>query len=522
VFDLYARCVVPWHLLGWIALVPWLVVLDHTTSLRSALGAGLAMCVVFVLGFFGWLPGAIQSYTGASWLVSALVLVLLSPVIQLQLVVFALVRHVVRRRGAGFARTALTGACAYVGAEWFTPKLFGDTLGYGFHPSSLMRQAADLAGPHGLTFVLVLANEGVLATLGALRTQASWRDAAVPAATVAALALALLAYGTVRTRQLAAAPAERPITAGIVQADVARYDRLRAERGTYEAVRAILDAHFALSDEARRRARLDLLVWPETVYPTTFGAPKSEEGAAFDREIGAFVSAGNVPLVFGSYDAEGDGEFNAAVFLEPVTGGRLTFDTYRKASLFPLTERVPALVDTPALRRWLPWLGRWKPGTGGEVVALHLPDGRAIRTAPLICYDAVDPAFARAAVRKGAEVIVTLSNDSWFDEGPGLRLHLVVSAFRSIETRRPQLRATNTGISAVISATGELLATAPVHDRTTLVATVAPVRNASTLVLAWGDWFRPTALALAAVLLVLPRPSRPRAGRAASRRAAGR
>jgi apolipoprotein N-acyltransferase len=496
--------------------VPWLVVLDHTTSLRNALGAGLAMCVVFVLGFFGWLPGVIHAYTGASWLVSALVLVLLSPAIQLQLVVFALVRHVVRRRGAGLARMALTGACAYVGAEWCTPKLFGDTLGYGFHPSPLMRQAADLAGPFGLTFVLVLANECVLATLKALRARRSWRVVLPPAATVAVLASALTVYGAVRTRQLAVAPAERPLTAAVVQADVARYDRLRAERGTYDAVRAILDAHFALSDEARRAAPLDLLIWPETVYPTTFGAPKSAEGAAFDHEIGAFVGAANVPLVFGSYDTDAGGEFNAAVFLEPSAGGRLTVDTYRKAALFPLTERVPALIDTPALRRWLPWLGQWKPGTGGEVVGLVLPDGRTIRTAPLICYDAVDADYARAAVRKGAELIVTLSNDSWFDEGPGLRLHLVVSAFRSIETRRPQLRATNTGISAVISATGELLATAPAHERTAIVATVAPVRDANTLVLDWGDWFRPTALAVAVALLAtLPRMPR---GRSDARR----
>ena len=491
--------------------MPWLVVLDHTTSLRHAFGAGLAMCVVFVLGFFGWLPGAIQSYTGAPWLVCALAVVLLSPVIQLQLVVFACVRHVVRRRGAGLARTALTGACAYVGGEWLTPKLFGDTIGYGFLPSPLMRQAADLAGPFGLTFVLVLANECVLATLQARR--ASWRAALRPAATVAALAGALLVYGAVRTWQLAGEPEERPVTAAIIQADVARYDRLRAERGTYDAVRAILDVHFALSDEARRRASLDLLIWPETVYPTTFGAPKSEEGAAFDREIGAYVGAAGVPLVFGSYDTDDAGEFNAAVFLESSAGGRLTFDTYRKAALFPLTERVPGLLDTPTLRRWLPWAGRWTPGTGGEVIALDLPGGRTIRIAPLICYDAVDGRYARAAVRKGAELIVTLSNDSWFDDGPGLRLHLVVSAFRSIETRRPQLRATNTGISAVVSATGELVATASVHEHTALVATVAPVRTATTLVLAWGDWFRPTALALAVILLAtLPRTRRPAPG----------
>ena len=50
-----------------------------------------------------------------------------------------------------------------------------------------------------------------------------------------------------------------------------------------------------------------------------------------------------MPLVFGAYDVDAGDEFNAAVFLEPAGDGRVEFETYRKARLFPLTERVPAL-----------------------------------------------------------------------------------------------------------------------------------------------------------------------------------
>ena len=121
--------------------------------------------------------------------------------------------------------------------------------------------------------------------------------------------------------------------------------------------------------------------------------------------------------------------------------------------------------------------------------------------APLICYDAVTPRFALEAVRAGAELIVTLSNDAWFASGEGPHLHLVVSAFRSLETRRPQLRATNTGISAVISPSGELLAQAGVHERAALVASVPAGSHSGTLMLAWGDWFGPAALALGLLLL---------------------
>jgi apolipoprotein N-acyltransferase len=142
------------------------------------------------------------------------------------------------------------------------------------------------------------------------------------------------------------------------------------------------------------------------------------------------------------------------------------------------------------------------------VSGLTLPDGRRLQLAPLICYDAVAPELAIAAVREGAELLVTLSNDAWFAAGEGPHLHLVVSAFRSLETRRPQLRATNTGISAVISATGELLTQAGVHERAALVASVPAGPRSGTLMLAWGDWFGRAALVAGLLVLGARRWSR--------------
>ena len=209
-----------------------------------------------------------------------------------------------------------------------------------------------------------------------------------------------------------------------------------------------------------------------------------------------------MPLVFGAYDVDAQGEFNAAVFLEPARDGRFEFETYRKAWLFPLTERVPRLLDRERVRAWLPWLGTWQPGAGPQVTPLRLPGGREVRVAPLICYDAVVPDLAIQAVRAGADLIVTLSNDAWFATGEGPHLHLVVSAFRSLETRRSQVRATNTGISAIISPTGELLAVAGVHERGAIMASVPAAPGSGTLMLAWGDWFGPAALAAGLVLLL--------------------
>jgi apolipoprotein N-acyltransferase len=492
-FALYVRVEWPWFALGWVGLVPWLAAVDAARTPAAALVVGLLESLLFTAAVFWWFAVAIAGYTGGSLLGGALALAALAPVMQPQFPVAALAWYAVRRRGGGSARATLAAAGAYVGAEWACPKLFADTIGHGFLASRLLRQAADVAGAPGLTFVLVVANGAVLA---AIRRP---RAALAPLAAVAAMVAVLGAYGAVRLRTLAVSGRDA-VTAAVVQGGVAHYEALAARRGRFAAVRKILASHFALSRPAIARGDVDLVVWPETVYPTTFGAPKSAAGAAFDREIARFVAGSHVPLVFGTYDA-GDGrEYNAAVALAPAGAGRLELGTYRKAALFPLTERVPAVLESAALRRWLPWLGTWAPGTGGQTLDVPRPDGRRLRIAPLICYDAVEPRFARAAVRDGAELLVTLSNDSWFAVGGGPRLHLVVAAFRSLETRRPQVRATNTGVSAVISATGELLETADVGKRRVLVATVVPERRAWTLALAWGDWFGPVAAGVALAL----------------------
>jgi apolipoprotein N-acyltransferase len=487
-------------LLGFVLLVPWLAALDTARSLRGALAQGLLFAVAFSLCVFGWFAVAINGYANAPAPLGWLALVLLAPLfLQPQVWIFAGVRHLTRSRGAGPLRLALTSAGAWVGAEWLLPKLFVDSVGHGLLPSPWLRQAADLAGVGGLTFVLLLVNECVLL---ALRVRGR---ALAPIAAGLALVGALALYGAFRTRALEREMADAPhISAALVQADISHYGSLASRVGTFDAVASILEAHFALSHEALASAPLDLLVWPETVYPTTFGAPKSADGAAFDRALAAFVAEVRVPLVFGAYEADGAREYNAAVFVEP-RDGRVEFDSYRKASLFPLTERVPAWLDSPSLRERWPWLGRWEAGEGTRVLPLRLADGRTVRVAPLVCYDATAPRLAREAVRDGAELIVTLSNDSWFAEGGGPRLHLAVSAFRSLETRRSQLRATNTGITAAILPTGEIVAQAGVHERRAVQAQVPVVAHAPTLAQRWGDWLGPASLVLAGVGLALPR-----------------
>ncbi|MCX7041441.1 MAG: apolipoprotein N-acyltransferase [Gammaproteobacteria bacterium] len=495
-FGLYARGGVA-YLLGFVALVPWLLALNATPTVPRALLSGWLMSIALVAAVFAWFGIAIGSFTGIGSLAGLLVLLAGAPLLQPQIIAFALVRHLVGRRHGPLLR-ALAGASAWVAAEWLMPKLLGDTIGHGLYPSPELRQVADLGGAAGITFLLVLVNEGVAFAIG--RRHEGVRALTMPLALSLFVPLMMGGYGMLRLQSMAGTGHvdQAPIRIGVVQSNIYDYERMRREIGAYEVVRHVLDTHYAMSRAAVEQHQVDALLWSETVYPTTFGSPKSEDGAALDREILDFVTAAGVPLVFGTYDIDANGEYNAAAFVEPKSG-KLGF--YRKTDLFLFTEHVPAWLDGPTFRRLMPWTGTWTRGDGARVFPLRLADGREIPVLPMICLDDVNPNLGIDGARLGARMILTMSNDSWFTDYPsGANLHLNVAAFRSIETRLPQVRVTANGISAVIDASGAVIAATSMGKQELLIGEVHEPEESTTLMMAWGNWVGRAGLALLVVL----------------------
>ena len=130
---LYARGGSAW-VLGFVALVPWLRSLDAAPRLRGALRLGWAMSVAYTAVAWPWFAGALGSYTGIGTPAALAVLLLAAPLLQPQLLVFALVRHAVG--GGRPVLRALAGAAAWVATEYWVPRLLDDTwiLGTGVLP----------------------------------------------------------------------------------------------------------------------------------------------------------------------------------------------------------------------------------------------------------------------------------------------------------------------------------------------------------------------------------------------------
>ena len=147
--------------LGFVALLPWLWWLDRPAGWGRRLLRAWVLSLAFVLAAFTWFGTAIAHYAQWPPAQGQAVLLLIAPLLQPQLIAWALVRQALDGRRHPWLR-AWAAAAAWVGAEWLCPKLLGDTLGHALHPAAALRQAAALGGAAGLTLVLLLVNEALL------------------------------------------------------------------------------------------------------------------------------------------------------------------------------------------------------------------------------------------------------------------------------------------------------------------------------------------------------------------------
>ena len=122
-----------------------------------------------------------------------------------------------------------------------------------------------------------------------------------------------------------------------------------------------------------------------------------------------------------------------------------------------------------------------------------------IRLGVLICYEGIFPEAARDYKRRNADLLVNITNDAWFGRTSAPYQHLSMTVFRAIENRLYLVRAANTGISAIIDPTGEILSRTGIFERTTLKGEVKII-DEKTFYAAYGD---PVCLSLRYCLLIL-------------------
>jgi apolipoprotein N-acyltransferase len=247
-----------------------------------------------------------------------------------------------------------------------------------------------------------------------------------------------------------------------VQGDIGNLEKVSAETRE-DAREEILRRYFRLTriGLAREGGRApDFAVWPETAFSGTILTGRRHAGYA--AVLSEFVQRNGTPLITGALrrDAGTGGKSNSMVFIG--RDGWMTDPPYDKTRLLVFGEYVPFSRSLPGVRRWFPWAGNFAPGPGPGIRRIA-----GIRVGPQICYEGLFPELSRELAAQGAQVFVNVTNDSWFGTTAEPYQHLVMTLARGIEFRRPVVRATNTGISAAMTADGTEMDRSPLQEEWT-------------------------------------------------------
>lgn len=460
--------------LTWVCLVPvlWALVGDDLL-LPEAMLIGWLFGLTALLSVYSCLIATLQRFGDLPLPLALLGYGLLCAGQATAYAVWAGLTHLCRRARMPFV---LAAPLALVLVEWLYPSVFPTYLANGLHGQTLAVQSLDLAGPLGLSF-LVAASGAVmaegLALLLSRRPVRLWR---------AVLGLTLLhagnlGYGAHRMSEIDArvASAARHLRVGLVQTNQGRF------AGPHEVRQGVL-RHREQSLEAIR-AGAELVVWPESAYNFVITASMMDVS---DSVLGPV----DRPVIFGGLrlepGASGRRLFHSAFLSD--TRGRLS-GYYDKQRLVLMGEYVPLGERFPWLYGLSPNSGRFSAGTDARVLSIG-----DLRFAVTICYEDLFPDLVGDLMGQAPQLLVNLSNDVWFGDTREPRAHLAAASFRAIEQRRFLVRATNTGVSAIVDPVGRVLAQTPLFARANLVGQVALLEN-RTFYGRSGDWLGGLALA---------------------------
>ena len=342
-------------------------------------------------------------------------------------------------------------AAAWVTQEWFRGWVFSgfgwNGLGVALHGNWPLIQIAEFTGVAGLSFMVAFANVIAVTTVRRLVLEVSTRtvrphfDLTLTLATI----VGVLTFG-LRATQVS--PPTKPLRVAAVQSNVPQNQKFDPQ-----FTRKIFDQFRRLSEIALRSTPPpDLLIWPESSMPGP---------VLLDRESYQFVmdlaASAESDILLGTIDEENGDVYNAALL---VSDGGEQVQVYRKLHLVPFGEYVPGRHSVPLLARivgdQVP--GDFKAGKNHTVFELT---NRDVKVAPLICFEDTLGELTRRFVlpsetNPGANLLADITNDGWFLRSAGSHQHLANAIFRCVETRRPMVRAANTGVTCFVNEFGRV------------------------------------------------------------------
>ena len=260
----------------------------------------------------------------------------------------------------------------------------------------------------------------------------------------------------------------------VIQGNISSADKWRIS--SEESLYAFLRLAYGTAD-----AGTDLIVFPETTVTEAV-----TENTLLLGRIKTLAEDKSSAVLTGTLYRSGGKLYNAMLAVNP--DGSLS-EPYFKRELVPFGEKVPFYSLLPESVRGS--CQNFSAGSSSVPV-----EAAGVKIGGIICFESIYPQLSRSAVKSGAELLVVISNDSWFDGSNVPEQHFAHSVLRAVETGRYTICCSNTGISGVISPVGDCVRLPPQAEGA-LLSGYTPLRHRTPYSL-WGD-----IIIIPAVLMVI-------------------
>ena len=469
--------------------------LSRQATARRAAVLGWLFAIAWLAGTWWWLFVSMHVYGGLPAPLAVIAVLALAASLGAY---YALASALAWRLGRkGPATRALVFGGAWLLAElmrgvWFTGFPWG-AGGYA-HVDGPLAALAPWVGVYGIGFVAAVAASLLASLTLVIRSSDASREMRMPLwAVFGVWGLGVAAAHLVPAGDTA--PSGKPLSVALLQGNIAQDEKFQSGSGIPQA----LDGYA----RALQASTASLTVAPETAIPLL----PSQLPAGYLESITAHLArqqqAALIGIPLGSF---------ARGYTNSVIGLGLPGEPYRydKHHLVPFGEFIPPLFRWFTDLMQIP-LGDFSRGRVDQ--AAFAWQGQ--RLAPNVCYEDL---FGEELARRFADpaqaptILVNLSNIAWFGNSVAIDQHLQISRMRALELQRPMIRATNTGATALIDASGQVIQLLPRHTRGVLEGQVQGYTGQTPFVRwasAWGlapAWVLALAILLAAMALERRRP----------------
>jgi apolipoprotein N-acyltransferase len=470
---------------GWlifVALLPLFVALARARSGWEAVGLGWVSQTTAWLLMVPWVVRVMSHYGGLPYLTGVLLFVAMCVLLGSYGALFAFAFWRIRPR-TSFPRWLLVPvawAAVEYGKTYLLTGFPWNLIAAAIVDYTPLVQFDRVAGPYALG-ILILLPSTLVAWLIMARPRGIGRGLAIGGVTI--LCFVWWATGLVAAKMFARRTDGPVARAAMLQPNISQ--EMRWSSGN---LLTIYHRMMDMTAEAIRN-KAQVVIWPESTVPLSYAVTDD-----YRHAIESISHAYDVDIILGSIaedPLQPDKLWNAA-FL--VSGGK-TIGHYDKIRLVPFGEYVPLRKMLFFARKLVHAVGEFEFGTKDTPLAGKFHYGLAI------CYEVVYPQIPRAQVVHGADVLVTITNDAWYDGTSAPRQHLNQARLRAVETDRYLLRAGTTGISAFVDPTGRLVRDLEIGKQGIIYADFQP-RKTRTPYVRFGDWFAWVACGVVAVVMI--------------------